>query len=98
MTDIAGFPYFEVQFTKDGAVFDQHEVAAALDYVAQGTVTDLFVISHGWNNDLNDARGLYRAFFSRVREVLDSGHSTGLGTRQFGVLAVLWPSRKFADA
>lgn len=100
MPEISGFPYFEVQFTKDGAVHDEDEVRRVLDFVSgqpQGPVTDLFVISHGWNNDLDEARGLYRNFFARVREQLDGNRPPGLEARNFAVLGILWPSKKFAD-
>src|SRR5215207_9178412 len=97
MPDLSGFPYFEVQFTKEGAVHDDGEVAALLAFVTQQPVTDLFVISHGWNNDMNDARGLYRVFFERVRDVLDAGHVPGVGARRFAVMGVLWPSKKFSE-
>ncbi|HEV2126767.1 MAG TPA: hypothetical protein VGW38_28760, partial [Chloroflexota bacterium] len=97
MQELSGFPYFEVQFTKHGTVHDEREVAEVRDCLAQQPVTDLFVIAHGWNNDLNDARGLFRAFFARVREVVDSGLVPGVSTRRFAVLGVLWPSKKFAE-
>jgi pimeloyl-ACP methyl ester carboxylesterase len=98
MAEISGFPYFEVQFKKDGAVHDENEVQQALDFVGQGagTVTDLLVISHGWNNDIDDARNLYQNFFQNLRAELDSG-KVSLGDRKLGVLAVLWPSKKFTD-
>lgn len=97
MPDIAGFPYFEVQFTKEGTIHDTQEVQRATDGIAAGTFTDLFVFSHGWNNDLNDARQLYRNFFASVRSLLDAGTAPKLTGRKFAVLGVLWPSKKFAD-
>jgi hypothetical protein len=36
-------------------------------------VTDLFVLSHGWNNDMADARALYTKFFRQARAALDAG-------------------------
>ena len=56
MQTVAGFPYFEVQFTKEGNVFGAAEVKALTDAVSQGGVQELLVVSHGWNNDVNDAR------------------------------------------
>jgi hypothetical protein len=97
MVDIAGFPYFEVQFTKDGSVHDPRETDALLSFLGQGTTTDLLVMSHGWNNDLDEARRLYRNFFACVRAVLAAGQVAGLADRHFAVLGVLWPSKKFAD-
>jgi hypothetical protein len=97
MTTVGGFPYFEVQFTKDGAVNDAAEVAALHDFLLQKTASDLLLISHGWNNDLNDARNLYARFLASLRAVLDQGVVPGAASRSFAVLAVLWPSIKFAD-
>jgi hypothetical protein len=97
MGDIAGFPNFEIEFNKDGAAHDPNAIKAVLDFLDQGTVTDLFVVSHGWNNDMAEARDLYRQFFARVREVMDGHFVPGIDTRKFAVIGVLWPSKKFAE-
>ncbi|MFY9555084.1 MAG: hypothetical protein WAV20_25860 [Blastocatellia bacterium] len=91
------FPYFEVQFTKDGQVNDQAEVQQMLDSLGQGSITDLFVISHGWNNNMSEARGLYKEFFERVRDEIVADRPSGIGSRKFAVFGILWPSKKFAD-
>ncbi|HEY2907751.1 MAG TPA: hypothetical protein VGJ29_17745, partial [Vicinamibacterales bacterium] len=97
MQTVGGFSYFEVEFTKDGAVSDPAQVAALHDFVLQGGTTDLLTISHGWNNDMADARDLYARFLAAVRRVLDNRLVPAAATRSFAVLAVLWPSKKFAD-
>lgn len=97
MQDLKGFPYFEVEFDKNGAVHDRNQVKALMDFLGQGGTSDLFVISHGWNNDMADARDLYRRFFERMREVINSGVVEGINARNFAILAVLWPSKKFAE-
>ncbi|HMB06296.1 MAG TPA: hypothetical protein VKP69_21505 [Isosphaeraceae bacterium] len=97
MADVSGFPYLEVQFDKDGNIFGPDDGPKAADFVAENGLTDLFVPSHGWNNDMQEARDLYRNFFASVRAVLDH-EFPALSGRRFGVLAVLWPSKKFADA
>nr|MBA2435170.1 hypothetical protein [Chthoniobacterales bacterium] len=58
MNDIAGIPYFEAQFDKDGSPLSEVNLPA--------DVTDLFVMSHGWNNNDADARELYRKFFENL--------------------------------
>lgn len=98
MQTTAGFPYFEVQFNKEGSIHDDTEVKLLLDFMNEGTVTDLFVISHGWNNNLEDARKLYKAFFGQVRAEIDSSRLPKLQQRNFAVLGILWPSMKFEDA
>lgn len=97
MEELSGFPYAEVQYTKDGAVHDPREVAALLQLLEGGAVTDLLVIAHGWNNDMDDARSLYRRFFERLRAELDAGRVPAAAGRSYAVLGVLWPSKKFAD-
>jgi hypothetical protein len=97
MAEIEQFPYFEVQFTKDGAISDPKEVQRAVDRLAAAKVTDLCAFSHGWNNDMDEARQLYRAFFKSARQVIDSGNIPKLKGRKFAVLGILWPSKKFAD-
>jgi hypothetical protein len=93
---IAGFPYVEVEFTRDGAVHDPSQVQAADDLAAARTVTDLIVISHGWNNDMGEARELCRGLLSTMRGILDRDLIPG-ADRKYAALAVLWPSKKFAD-
>jgi hypothetical protein len=97
MQTVAGFPYFEVQFTKEGNVFGAAEVKALTDAVSQSGVQELLVISHGWNNDVNDARTLYAAFLACLRAILDQHRVAAAEARSYAVMAVLWPSIKFAD-
>jgi hypothetical protein len=87
----------EAQFTKDGDVNDQAEVDQLLDFLGQGAVTDLFVVSHGWNNDMIEARGLYQELFSSVRDEINGDRPPGIAIRRFAVFGILWPSKKFAD-
>src|SRR4051812_16353813 len=97
MKTVSGFPYFEVQFTKDGDVNDAAEVSALRDYLKKPDVTDLVVISHGWNNNMSDARKLYAMFLACLRTVMDKKAVPSLADRSFAMMVVLWPSMKFAD-
>lgn len=97
MQDLKGFPYFEVEFNKRGEVHDQNQVKELIDFLAQSGISDLFVISHGWNNDMCDARNLYTRFFGCMRHVINSGIMAGIDARKFAIMAVLWPSKKFAE-
>ena len=51
MNDIAEIPYTEVQFDKEGGLENQNQVNPPPG------VTDLLVMSHGWNNNADAARG-----------------------------------------
>jgi hypothetical protein len=90
---MASIPVFEVQFNKDGNVVDPNEVTKALDGLAAMGATDLLVTSHGWNDDIADARKLYSGLLARIEAQLPAA---GAG-RTFAALEIFWPSKKYAD-
>ena len=93
MPDLSGFPYAELQFTKDAAVFDNNAVNDINNMLKQGAVTDLLVMSHGWNNDMDEARELYKALAAKIAAAV----TDQTPQKKFAVLGVLWPSKKFAE-
>ena len=97
------FPYFPLAFTKDGAIVDQTQFADVLSAVAPGAakpLTDLIVISHGWNNDMPEAESLYASIFNQVATVLPMKNPAcdAIRARRVAVVGILWPSKKFDDA
>jgi hypothetical protein len=94
MKKVAGFDYFEVEFTKDGKVEDRSKVGELTDHLSGDEVTDLIVLAHGWNNDMDEARRLYERLLKSVSAQIDKA---GFNDRSLAVLAVLWPSKKFAE-
>jgi predicted alpha/beta hydrolase family esterase len=88
MNEIAKIPYVEARFDKNGALENQNEVNLPAG------VTDLFVMSHGWNNDADAARELYRKFFENLAAVAEPNDLPG---RSFAILGVIWPSKKFDE-
>src|SRR5512132_55302 len=88
MNDIAGIPYVEAQFNKDGGLENQNEINLPAG------VTDLFVMSHGWNNDADAARQLYQKFFENFVAVAQPNDLVG---RSFAIVGVIWPSKKFDE-
>ena len=103
-TKVGSFPYLPVEFTKDGDVFKQSQVDAVLKLIGQplqpNGVTDLFVISHGWNNDIPEAENLYSSIFGKINEVLAQANPacTNVRARRAAVVGILWPSKKFDEA
>jgi hypothetical protein len=94
------YPYFELQFNKDGSPDTQNGLPAIISALQEalenGHVTDLFAVSHGWNNDMAEARSLYNDLFAQVKGVI--GQTTfGRQARKPAVLGILWPSKKFDD-
>ena len=89
------YPYQELEFAKDGSPV-HHEQADAVRALAD-QVTDVVVVSHGWNNDMDEARVLYRNLFASM-DAVRQARGTALGDRSIGVVGVLWPSKRFSDA
>ena len=94
---------FDVEFTKDGDAFRQAQADALV--AGLGGVTDLIVVSHGWNNDMADARALYDELVGNIEKLLDARKAAGspaalkaLAGRTYAVCQVFWPSKKFTDA
>jgi predicted alpha/beta hydrolase family esterase len=86
MSDIAGIPYVEAQFDTNGILEKEVNLPAG--------VTDLFVMSHGWNNNSAEARELYGRFFKNFVAVAQPNDLTG---RSFAIVGVIWPSKKFDE-
>jgi hypothetical protein len=82
---------WEIEFTKDGRVFSEVQVDALLQGLPGAT--DLLVLSHGWNNDRDEATDLYDELLGSLEKVglPDSGRGS-----EIAVMRVLWPSKKFA--
>ncbi len=89
------YPYQELEFAKDGSPV-HHEQADAVRTLAD-QVTDVVAVSHGWNNDMDEARALYRNLFAGV-DAVRQARGAPLGDRSIGVVGILWPSKKFTDA
>src|SRR5689334_13819826 len=68
------YPYFQVQMTQDGSVFDPNEVNALMAAVTAqtGAPSDLIVMSHGWNNNMDDAKDLYAGLSKFFKPQIDA--------------------------
>jgi len=86
-------PYLEVEFNKDGSIH-KPKISDVIELIEKKKLTDLFVISHGWNNDIKEARDLYASLMDLLATELQS---SSFQSRSFGILGVLWPSKKFTD-
>ena len=84
MNDIAGIPYFRAEFDINGQ--PKSPVALPAD------VSDVIVLSHGWNNNQADAESLYRALFTNFAAI--GGVPQG---GKAAIIGVLWPSKRFDE-
>ena len=88
MADIAGLTYYEVDFAADGTLTADGGLP---DAIAAGRITDLFVLSHGWNNSVGSARSLYDSMFSLLAPMLGDKLPT------CAAVGIIWPSLLFPE-
>jgi len=86
MNNICDLPYSEIELDRFGSLVDP----LSLDNIAPAE--NLFVMVHGWNSDIDQARALYTNLFTQVSR---TRHSHG-APEPCAVLGILWPSEKFA--
>ncbi|MGF7182167.1 hypothetical protein [Tunturiibacter psychrotolerans] len=99
MTNYGIYPAFDLMYDTTGNLVDpapQTELTTWLTSPAGNSTTDLIFISHGWNNDISEARQLYSDFFAAVASVQKSQNVAS--DRKFAIAAIFWPSKRFADA
>jgi hypothetical protein len=85
MGEIAGIPYVEAGFDKNGQG-PEKEIALPAG------VTDLIVISHGWNNNKSRAEDLYNKFFESFAAAAQPNDLSG---RKLAIIGVFWPSKEY---
>ncbi len=85
---IPGRPHWELPFTADGNRVDHAPFEAFIEE-APAQCTDVFIMSHGWNNSPDDARELYQGFFGGLGSLVASQGGT---SRRIGTAGVIWPS------
>ncbi|MGH8469354.1 MAG: hypothetical protein ACREVY_10350 [Gammaproteobacteria bacterium] len=85
MNDIKGIHYSEAEFDKNGKLESRPSVPA-------GT-TDLIVVSHGWNNDRDEAEKLYTKLFGNF--VAATKDDPAIAERKLAIVGVIWPAKKF---
>jgi hypothetical protein len=96
-TRLEGYPYAEVRFDKAARLVDDDDRRDLQSLLDDDAITDLVILAHGWNNDIEEARKLYRRIAMSLREQHDGADGGLVEDRTLGLLGVLWPSKKFAD-
>jgi len=101
MASVEGFPYFEIEISKDGSIVDARQIEQIETFLtssAGGGTTDVLVFSHGWDNDEAEARDLYARFLANIQSETSKNSVADPKKRNFAFIGVMWPSKKFADA
>jgi hypothetical protein len=85
--------HWEVSFDERGTPA-KGDVDTLLRELPGKDLTDLFLFSHGWNNDRGQARRLYQRYFEQLPGLLAQGDAQEV---RAGSLGVVWPSKRWAD-
>lgn len=85
-------PWYLIPFDAEGSCEGPATQAALVDDCATKRYTDVFLFSHGWNNDWSDANKLYEGWIAGFQSMMKS-QNLKLG-REFRPLfaGVIWPS------
>lgn len=94
---VAGFPFWLLAFDENGQPKRPSDLDAFVDEVKSQNLSDLFIFSHGWNNDPAIARSLYERFFTEIRKVLDDPNLPRRREATIGVTGIIWPSILWPD-
>ena len=92
LPDGASFPWYVLRFDKAGALVSPEALEHLQRDLRSGAFTDVFLFSHGWNNDWPAAQKRYRDFITNMvamRQARPSPH--GLSIRPL-LIGVVWPS------
>lgn len=93
-----GFPFWLLTFEKNGQPTDFSAIDTLVSEVASQEISDLFIFSHGWNNDKTTALALYNGFFAEMRKVMDDGTlAKKKPSARIGLAGVVWPSILWPD-
>ena len=97
-----GFDFRVLAFNRAGALVDATQIDAVRALGAPGRtdpVSDLLIMSHGWNNDEGEALKLYTELAASMTAVLAANKAiaSAMSGRHLGLVGVLWPSKRFAD-
>lgn len=93
MDKIGGFSAITVEYDKTGKAVDSNHADKVRKFVNDADLDDLFVLSHGWNNSENEAKSMYNDVLAQIKGQLPN--EPKLNGRKIGVLAVVWPSKRF---
>jgi len=95
VAQVSGLAFWEIGFDEQAKFLDRKAIDAMVAELPGQALTDLIILSHGWNNDRRYARGLYERLLGEIRGVLDAV-ALRKGAK-LGAAGVYWPSMRWAD-
>ena len=99
MNKLSGFDYAEIQFDKAAQVIERARYDELLSETTGRTIGNVIVLAHGWNNNIQEARDLYKGIAAQLRTVHDAqAKALGLPPGDVALIGLLWPSKKFTES
>ena len=77
LEQMSGFPYWQIEFDEDGKPIQQSALDSLCTELPNQRVVDLFIFSHGWNNDREMGQGLHPPL--TAEEMMRNEHRRGYG-------------------
>jgi hypothetical protein len=96
MGDIAGWDHWQVGFDRAGTA-DAVLRAAMIDQITKAGITDLIVMSHGWNASPGSAGRLYQRWFGMLPPLVPAQPGVRPATMGVHWPAMLWPDEPPPD-
>lgn len=87
-------PFFEIEFNREAGQANPEQWPILQTELTTGNYTDILVLSHGWNNDMAEAKDLYANLLGLIQNELSKKDTSG---KKFIAVNIFWPSKKFAD-
>jgi len=98
MTQIlSNFPFWSLEFDENGDAVNPAFLETFKQELIGQKITDLFIFSHGWNNDHQLAMALYKGFFKEVNTLIDDTDIPFRRDAVIGTAGVIWPAIKWPD-
>lgn len=92
MAKIGETPFVWVEFDKEAKLKTPQAIAELNTALAAPGVTDLVVLSHGWQNERKDAEKLYSRLWPNVATALKAA---GRDPARMVIAGILWPSKAY---
>lgn len=85
---------YEIHFDKYAKEVDPSQFESFKQTLVESKFTDIIILAHGWNNNIEDARELYAGLLGKISEAIAAKNDT---SKKFVSLIVFWPSKKFTE-
>jgi hypothetical protein len=85
-------PFYALRFDKAGRAQSPLTQQHLVDTAAAGDFTDVYVFSHGWNNDWETALGRYRDFIAAYQALRETHQLTFDREYRPLLVGIFWPS------